>query len=274
MESFTFLFGVPGWLVGVLLFVVCVAASEIGYRLGAREIGRGGETREAKGLSKRDHLGAVQAVVAALLGLLLAFSVSMAVGRFEDRKAAVVDESNCIGTAYLRVSLLPEPQRTEAQPLFKQYTDVRLELARPDWFLEGASGLREKAFDLQRQIWTVGVEAARLDQRAVTTGLFVSSVNEMIDSAGRRDAGLKNHVPEPVVYIIFLVALACLGIVGYASGLTGGRSLTATLIIAAVVALVVFVILDFDRPYRGVITVSQQSLIDLRNSMDLGLPLP
>jgi hypothetical protein len=274
MESFTFLFGSPGWLVGVLLLLGCVAASELGYRLGGREVKRGGDAPKATSLPKRDHLGAVQAVVAALLGLLLAFSVSMAVGRFEDRKAAVVDESNCIGTAYLRVSLLPEPQRTEVESLFKEYTDVRLELARPDWFLSDTSGLRDKAAELQRQIWAIGVEVAQFDQRAVTTGLFVSSVNEMIDSAGRRDAGLKNHVPEPVVYVIIVVALACLGIVGYSSGLTGGRSLTATLIIAAVVAMVVFIILDFDRPYRGLITVSQQSLIDLRNSMDLGLPLP
>ena len=96
----------------------------------------------------------------------------------------------------------------------------------------------------------------------------------MIDSAGRRDAGLKNHVPESVIYVIFAVALITLGMLGYSPGLSGGRSFVATILMSVVVVVVVFVILDFDRPYRGLITVSQQSLIDLRNSMDLGLPLP
>jgi hypothetical protein len=74
--------------------------------------------------------------------------------------------------------------------------------------------------------------------------------------------------------VIFAVALISLGLLGYSSGLTGGRSLIATFLMSAVIVVVIFVILDFNRPYRGLITVSQQSLIDLRNSMDLGLPLP
>jgi hypothetical protein len=216
----------------------------------------------------------VQAVLAALLGLLLAFSMSMAVTRFENRKAAVVDEANCIGTAYLRVPLLPEPERGQAEALFKEYTDARLQLARPDWFLTSSSGAREQAFALQRQIWAVGVKVAEADQRAVTTGLYISAVNEMIDSAGRRDAGLKNHVPESVVYVIIAVTLASLGIMGYSSGLNGARSITATIIISVIVVAVIFIILDFDRPYRGLVTISQQSLVELRQSMDLGLPLP
>ncbi|NLG67006.1 MAG: hypothetical protein GX536_04750 [Actinobacteria bacterium] len=96
---------------------------------------------------------------------------------------------------------------------------------------------------------------------------------EMIDSAARRDAGLRNYVPESVLYMIIVVSLVVMGIIGYLSGITGGRSVTAVLLLAAVVALVLFVIMDFDRPYRGVITVSQQSMLDLRDLMELG-PAP
>jgi hypothetical protein len=275
MESFTFLFGSPAWLIVILLLAGCLIAVEGPYRLGRYETQVRGDAATMSGEHpKRDHLGAVQAVLASLLGLLLAFSMSMAVTRFENRKAAVVEETNCIGTAYLRVTLLPERERGQAETLFKEYTDTRLQLARPDWFLGSASEAREQVSSLQRQIWAIGVKAAESDQRAVTTGLFISAVNEMIDSAGRRDAGLKNHVPESVVYVIIAAALACLGIMGYSSGLNGARSITATIIITVVVVAVIFIILDFDRPYRGLITISQQGLLELRQSMDLGLPLP
>lgn len=266
MESFTFLFGTSAWIVTLIVFVACSSAAEVGYRLGVRGTASNSHTRE--------HLGATQAAAAALLGLLLAFSVSMAVSRFEARKAAVVDEANAIGTAYLRASLLPEPSRTEAGAAFARYVDVRLELARPDWYLSATSALRDEEQSLQRQLWSLGVAVAEQDRRAVTTGLYLEAVNEMIDSAGRRDAGLRNHVPESVVYMIFAVAVLTLGIIGYASGLSGGRSLVAALILSFIITAVVFVILDFDRPYRGVVTISQQSMLDLKESIGRGLPLP
>ena len=114
---------------------------------------------------------------------------------------------------------------------------------------------------------------AEQDQRAVTTGLYIQAVNEMIDSAARRDAGLRNHVPESTMYTV-AVAVLTLGVMGYTSGLTGGRSLVATLILSLVITVVVFVILDFDRPYRGIITVNQQSMVEVRDAIRLGLPLP
>jgi len=267
MESFTFLFGQSGWLIAAVLFAACFGAAELGFYV-ARRRSKSGTTL------KKDHVNAVQAALAALLGLLLAFSVSMAVTRFEDRKHAVVDEANAIGTAYLRVSLLPEPQRTQAEQDFKKYLDVRLQLARPDWFTQAGAGFRAEQNRLQRELWSLGVSASRLDPRAVTTGLYIQAVNDMIDSAGRRDAGLRNHVPESVIYVIFAVCLATLAVMGFASGLAGARSVTAVLVISLVVAAVAFIILDFDRPYRGVVRVGQQSLLELKDTMSQGLPLP
>ena len=114
-------------------------------------------------------MNTIQTAIFALLGLLLAFSFSMAASRYENRKQDVVQEANAIGTAYLRTDLLPEPQRTATADLFRQYTDVRLELARSDWYTSAAVPLREKAATLQRELWAQGVAAAEGDQRAVTT---------------------------------------------------------------------------------------------------------
>ncbi len=216
----------------------------------------------------------MQTAVAAMLGLLLAFTVSMSVGRFEDRKHAVVEEANAIGTAYLRSSLLPDPLRSQATAAFGKYVDTRLQLARADWFTAASAGLRAEQTRLQRQLWSIGVAAGNLDQRAVTYGLYIAAVNEMIDSAGRRDAGLRNHLPESVLYLIFAVCIITVGVLGYASGLGGQRSLVAVVVISFVLAAIVFLILDFDRPYRGVIHVGQQSVLELKDSIIRGLPLP
>ncbi len=279
MNDFTFLFNVPSWIVAVVIFAVCFLAAEGGYRLGKRHIaGRGDSAGEAESAArakyKKDHLGSAQAAIAALLGLLLAFTVSMSVDRFESRKLAVVDEANAIGTAYLRTDLLPEPQRTISVAAFAQYVDIRLQLASPERYLSEASGLQERATALQQQLWSLGVSAAELDKRAVTYGIYLEALNEMIDAAGRREAGLRNYVPEPVLYLIFVVALAMLGIMGYASGVSGGRSFVAEVVIAFVVAAVIFIILDFDRPFRGIVMVNQQSMEQVRDLIAQGLPLP
>jgi hypothetical protein len=144
VESAGFLYGLKAYVVVLVLFVLVFAAGEGGHRLGRRTRGPGDGP-------KKGHVDTIQATVFALLGLLLAFSFSMAASRYENRKQSVVEESNAIGTAYLRTELLPEPQRTATADLFRQYTDVRLELARPDWYLSAGSSLREKASKLQRE---------------------------------------------------------------------------------------------------------------------------
>ncbi len=264
MESYTLLFRSPGWLVALVLFFVCFAAAEVGYRLSKR-----GDPSTRK--LKKEHMSAVQTAVAALLGLLLAFTVSMSVGRFENRKAAVVDEANAIGTGYLRTQLLPEPYHTQAADAFKRYTDVRLAQS-ATWEATLNTELKAEQTALQQQLWSYGVTVSEQDPRAVTTGLYVSSINEAIDSAGRRDAGLRNHIPESVLYAIFVIAVLSLGLLGYTSGVSGTRSLTAGLVMSLVIVAVIFIIMDFDRPSRGTITVSPQAIVDARAAMDAAPP--
>jgi hypothetical protein len=250
------------FLVAALVFLILIAAGEVGYLLGRRQLaGRKNETAVAT----HAHLNEIQTAVFAVLGLLLAFTFSMAVSRFDARKADLVEETNAIGTAYLRVQLLPPGQQAMAAATFRKYVDARLSSARHNWFLD--VGLRNETSALQQQLWTQGTDAATQDPRAVTTGLYVQSLNDMFDAQSARDAARMNQLPTTVLYLLLAISTLSVGILGYRAGLGGRRSLVGAVLLALVITLVVSIVLDLDQPYQGFIEISQQSMIQLRQSM-------
>lgn len=251
-------------VIAVALFVSMALAIEAGYRIGR------GVARHATEAS-RVHVNAIQAALLGVLALLLAFTLSLALQRFDSRSAAVVDEANAIGTAYLRTQLLPPSLQAEARASLVAYVDLRLQ--------EGATTPVERAerqatgartAELQNALWRYGVRAAELDGRPVTSGLFIQSVNDLIDSNGRRNAALARHVPEVVLFLLYGTFLLTGTIVGYAAGLTGQRASYVTYIMVALIVMLVFIIIDLDRPRRGLIEIDQSSLRDLRASMTVG----
>jgi hypothetical protein len=123
-------------------------------------------------------------------------------------------------------------------------------------------------------MWSQAVSASQQDPRSISTGLFVQSLNDMIDAQGRRDAARLNYLPGSAMYLLFAASLLAMGIIGYRTGLEGGQSVLGTVMLALLIALVVLIILDFDHPYQGLISISQQRMIDLRQSMGTGPPGP
>lgn len=250
------------FLVAALIFLVLVAAGEVGYRLGRRQLAR---QKNESAMVTHAHLNEIQTAVFAVLGLLLAFTFSMAVSRFDERKQALVVEANAIGTAYLRVQLLPPGQRAAATDLFRRYVDDRLATVRPNWYLD--VGLEQRTSALQQQLWTQGTNAATQDPRAVTTGMYVQSLNDMFDAQNSRDAARLNQLPATAIFLLLIISMLSVGILGYRSGIGGGRSLIGAVLLALVISLVVWIVLDLDQPYQGFITISQQIMIQLRQSM-------
>ena len=248
--------GIPEWLVFLGTIAAFLAAAEGGYRLGAR-------IRTRVGSSEIPELGTTIGGLLGMLGLLLAFTFGMAGERFERRKTLVIEEANAIGTAWLRTDLIPEPQRTQARDLLRQYTQARLEAA-------DASG-RDRAIARSEQIqvplWTVTASSAATSPTP-TVALFVAAVNEVIDMHARRlAAALRNPIPPAIFITLYAVAVLVLGALGYARGLTADRSAVATGILSLVLAVVILLILDLDRPYEGLLTVSQQAMQDVRAMM-------
>lgn len=250
------------FVVAALIFLILIGAGEVGYLLARRR--RAGRKNEMT-VETHEHLNEIQTAIFAVLGLLLAFSFAMAVSRFDARKQALVDETDAIGTAYLRIQLLPPGQQSAAAAVFRTYVDARLSSARPYWYLDVR--LKKETDELQQQLWTQGTDAANQDPHAITTGLYIQSLNDMFDAQSARDAARLNELPTSAIYLLLAISILSVATLGYRAGLGGRRSLVGAVLLALVITLVVGIIIDLDQPYQGLITISQQGLILLRQSM-------
>jgi hypothetical protein len=247
-------------IVGILL-VLLLLGNELGYRSGARH-------RVLTDESNKAQINTIQASLLGILGLLLGFTFSLSLQRYDSRSIAVVDEANAIGTAYLRSSLLPLPYGAETQGLLREYLDLRVQSAshalgdRAEWEVL-LSDADRKLGDL----WYCADLAIRADERPVVSGLFVQSLNALIDSFDRRNAALNRHVPELVLILLFGTFILTGSMVGYTSGFAGRRAIFPTYVLMALIVLVVFLIIDLDRPRRGLVVVSHKSLVDLHSKL-------
>lgn len=247
----------PIWMYFPLSVVLGMAMLEFGYRFG--------RWRRVRFQGEKD--APVAAMVASLLGLLafmLAFTFSMAASRFDARRQAVLREANAIGTTYLRSKLLPAPENVKVGELLLKYAELRSVPAT----IESVPRLLASASELHRQLWSEAVGAASKDPRSITTGLFLESLNELIDlHAERVFFGLRNRVPVSIwVALIALTALGQLSI-GYQAGLAGTRRSPEMPILSISFAVVLLLIVDLDHGQEGWMRVSHQAIEDVRDSI-------
>jgi hypothetical protein len=255
--SMVTLFGVAAFLLLILI------ASELGRRLGVAQI-----ARDPDGLAK--GVGAAEAAVFGLLGLLLAFSFSGAASRFEDRRHLVTSEANAIGTAYLRLDLLAPDAQPEMKELFRQYVDARLESYSNATDVAATSASLAEDAALQSAIWKRAIaETTRPGMPTPPAMLLLPALNEMIDITTTRVMAARNHPPS--VVFMMLAALAVIGalLVGYGTSVNRQRTWLHTLVYAVILSLTTYVIIDLEFPRLGLIRVdsADQVLTDLRSSM-------
>lgn len=246
-----------GAIAGVL-FGSMLLAIEIGLRVGF-------SAKNSATEASRSHVSAIQSSILGILALLLAFTFSLSLQRFDSRSEAVVNEANAIGTAYLRAQLLPDSLRDDAQVALREYLELRVQASAVSG-IERAEReeLLTKTARSQTTLWGFARRAAEANPNPVTSGLFIQSLNEVFDAFGRRVAALDRHVPEMVLLLLYVTFVMAGAIVGFASGAGGHRPSMASYIMIVLMVVLVFIILDLDRPRRGVIEVSQKSLYDLQ----------
>ena len=256
------MYDIPAGVISVVLLAVALAAIEIGFRIGCQSKGAAVDD------DSKTHINATQSSTLGILALLLAFTFSLSLQHLDARSNAVVDEANTIGTAYLRAQLLPAPLRDETRTLLREYVDLRVRAGGvsitndDEW-----ASLTAEAGALQSDLWNAARRAADANPSPVPSGMFVQATNDLIDSFGRRDAAIHRRVPEVVLILLLGTFLITSGIVGFSGGVTGRRPPLVSFAMVVLIVMLVFVILDVDRPIRGLITVSEKNLRDLQASM-------
>jgi hypothetical protein len=243
--------------VAFLLIVVLVLLSiEGGFRLGLYRRKRSEQEKDAP-------VGAMVGSTLGLLAFMLAFTFGMAASRFDTRKALVLEEANAIGTTYLRAAMLPEGGDA-VRGLLRDYVDQRLAAVKGG---DPVNALKESEA-LQSKLWALAVTAGQQHPNSIVVGLFVESLNDVIDLHAKRViAGLRNRIPGTIWVSLFVIAALSLGAMGYHSGLAGPTRSLAVVAVAFAFSAVIGLVVDLDRPQEGALTVSQQPLIDVRQSM-------
>ncbi len=246
---------VPMWAIFATAFAGILIAAEFGRRLGRIR------HRQAQH-EKEPTAGGIVAAELGLLAFFLAFTFSLAASRFDARRQTLLDEANAIGTTHLRAKMLPDPQKTEVQKLLREYVDVRL-AAVQEGKLE--SGIRRSA-EIQDLLWNAATAGAEKDPRSVPTGLFIQSLNEVIElDAKRLFVVIGSRIPATVWLVLFGIAILSFGSMGYLSGLTGASR--PPIAIPLALAVVMWMVVDLDRPQEDLLRVSQKPMIELRGTM-------
>lgn len=249
---------VPLWALFLALVVASLLIDECGFRFGRRRAGRAEKESDA-------IVGSMVAAELGLLAFLLAFTFGIGASRFEARRQIMLDEANAIGTTYLRAAMLSTPEREDARRLLKEYVDVRIEAATGTPLDE----VIRRSEAIHGRLWTDAVTAAARDVRSVPVGLFIQSLNDVIDLHAKRvTAVLRSRMPIVIWGVLFAVALLSFLAMGYQAGLTRASRSPAVVLIALTFSAVVWLVADLDRPGQGFLRVTQQPMIDLRNSMD------
>jgi hypothetical protein len=248
---------VAGLFLGMLLF------AEVGRRIGVARI-----RRHPEGVAK--GAAAAEAAVFGLLGLLIALTFSGAASRFEDRRHLITSEANAIGTAYLRLDLLPADAQPELKALFRRYVDVRTTTYRDIEDEPATAAKLAEGAALQGQIWAKAVAACRRpDAPFQAFMLLIPALNEMIDITTTRWMATRNH--PPLIIFLLLGGLSLVGamLVGYGISANKQRTWFHTLVFSLFIALSVYVIVDLEFPRLGLIRIDayDEVLTDLRKSM-------
>lgn len=252
------LYETPEWLAVLLFLGLMVTACETGYGLGLRS--RAAEKTKAM-------VPTVAASILGLLGLLLGFTMSMSVSRYDSRRRFVLEEANALMSAYERAQVLPAPENTELQQLLRQYVDNRLLVSENALDSRILQQGKDEDSRLQRELWSRAAALAQRNPESVPAGLLLESLDNAFSLENSRWIGFVAHLPEGVIYVNALMGLVAVLMVGYEFGITGHRhTLSETLLIISVM-MVLILIVDLDHPHRGLIRVSQQPLVDLQRRL-------
>ena len=238
-----------------LVFAAIFVIAELGILLG--RILRGTQSTE---------LGTFTGASLGLLALLLGFSFSLALSRYDARRGWVLEEANAISSTANFALMLPNEAQRPILNLLRQYVLIRRDLGIPYNPTKMKSDIA-RSVELQNTLWQQAIQLSDDDTRSLAVNRFINSLNEMNNVHERRLTALRYHVPYAVTSILIGVTMLVIGLTGYHVGITGARRHGALLIITLMVTAVIMLIVDLDRPTRGLIQVPVNALEDALQGM-------
>jgi hypothetical protein len=236
-----------------VFFAGLVAAREVGCFLRHHRGGKG-DDKEGEAFAMTSVLG--------LLALLIGFTFSIALSRYESRRELVVKEANAIGTTWLRMQLLDSEDRARMEDLLRRYVDARVAFGNAAGPADEMQQY-ERTVLLQDELWTSLIAVTAPFRDSPRASLLIATTNESIDLAAERFSSRQAHIPARIMRMLLMFAWLGAGLVGYERG----RQRKTTTLLFLLLTLAATLVVDLDRPSTGLVNVPQDPMIDLRASM-------
>lgn len=256
--AFTYLIFVSS----VILFPITLVTMEIGRRFGQKRLAQDPE-------GARAGTGAVEGAVFALFGLLIAFTFSGAASRYETRRNLIVQHTNAIGTAWLRLDLLPKEVQPALRQDFRLYVDEIIIIHQQFGDQEAVAQTMAHMGKLQDKIWKLAETIAQRDPRPQVATLVLPALNEMFDLGASRFAAARFHVSVVILWFLIFLSIVASLLAGYAMASAKRRNWLHMILFALLISLTLYVIFDFEYPRYGIIRLNQadQLYVELRDTM-------
>jgi hypothetical protein len=262
--SFSFFYYIPLIFGGLIMFAILLAALEVGYRIGFKQ--------RKKWLDADTGGGTVAlSTMFALLGLILAFTYASGINRFEDRKQTVIEESNTLGTAFLTAGFIAEPGGKALQETILAYAKTRVISREHSLSHAEIMEILNNTKQAQEKLWPTLEKALMQGKLGPIEVSMVTAMNDVLNMHTIRLAALFDKLPKAVIWMLIFISAATIAVTGFNAGLSGKISRWRTATLALVMAGVMLVILDYDRPRDGFIRVSQYSLNTVIAEMEANL---
>ncbi|MBP8256906.1 MAG: hypothetical protein KAX37_06235 [Opitutaceae bacterium] len=250
-------------LFAAFLFVGILGCMRLGWRIGRKRLQSLGEDSQA-------GLGTIDGAVFGLMGLLIAFTFTGAASRFDARRSLITEQTNAIGTAWLRLDLLADPEREKARDGFRSYVDTQMEIVRSAGNSEAVQAGLNRLSTIQQEIWATLIQAVRNDKSLPLSQTVLQPTNEMFDLSTTRLMAAQQHPPLAVFVMLSVLVLVSGLLAGYGMAKSERQSTLHQFGFAAIMAFSVYLILDIEYPRLGLVRIDSfdQSIIELRKSMN------
>jgi len=233
---------------GLVCFLLLWLAVALGFRLQSKRVQLADDDRE--------DLAVVTTATLTLLGLIIGFTFSMAVSRYDLRKHYEAEEANSIGTEYNRIDMLAPAESATVHELLKKYLDLRIQHYEIRFDTTRLREIEAQTEDLQRKMWSV-VANVGATRSSATIALVVAEMNQVIDNQGYAQAAWLNRIPRAAWILLVLIAICGTFLVGFSSR---KHRKILFIVLPGTIALSLFLIADIDCPRHGVIPVRPDNL--------------